>query len=547
MKQAYTNTIRNGGGKPLTIATGSKKTSARGKAKQQVPKCAYGAACNRKGCAFRHPDKGSAAYESYYEDPRSKICLPYLAGLCSYGNKCMNRHPGDEEAEEVKAKYKQKVCSYGDSCQTEGCLYFHPYEALESAVDEQQGHDHSWSYGELSSDVERLDLNGKAVGSAQDPTYDEWISLNCPPPPHLDVNELNNIWFHTSGLQRDPWDVYNLMYPKQVGGDSHVESLNAAQTWTPLTAAKSTGEFSALSKFWIPTSINSIQENADPKSFDEWKKNGCTYPSWFQSDIDPWYDDEGVRRSLEEVYKVLYGENAQSRFEEQEALRYKLETASDPTPAELAAMGDGKADALVSNSYHENNVNSQPSGGGWASIASKPAALQTKIDNSDNFVPTQQPQQRNKTVIMPKECWLPSTDNSSYFVSHTNPINRFAAVNEQHKSHLSSVVIPTSLESSTPNGKVTLIDVHFQSAKSVVKVLDQYLPPALEQHEEVWIIAGLGTHVEAGHQKRGGVLFNAVKKYLLDNQKEMNLDWRYGKDAPGAKYSNGSFVVGTRK
>ena len=50
----------------------------------------------------------------------------------------MNRHPGEEEAASVKAKYKQKLCSYGDSCVTEGCLYFHPYEATESAYNEQE-------------------------------------------------------------------------------------------------------------------------------------------------------------------------------------------------------------------------------------------------------------------------------------------------------------------------------------------------------------------------------------------------------------------------
>ena len=62
MKQAYTNTIRGGARNPLTIATGGRSN------KQQVPKCAYGAACTRKGCAYRHPDP-NAAYESYHEDP----------------------------------------------------------------------------------------------------------------------------------------------------------------------------------------------------------------------------------------------------------------------------------------------------------------------------------------------------------------------------------------------------------------------------------------------------------------------------------------------
>jgi hypothetical protein len=149
---------------------------------------------------------------------------------------------------------------------------------------------------------------------------------------------------------------------------------------------------------------------------------------------------------------------------------------------------------------------------------------------------------------MPKECWLPSTDNSNYFVSHPNPIERYQAINKLHESYLASVSIPISLEGSNPNGKVTLMDVHFQSTKSIVTVLDHFLPSALEQNSEVWIIAGLGTHIEAGHQKRGnlktgGVLFNAVKKYLIDNEGSIGIEWRIGKEAVGAKYANGSFVV----
>jgi len=130
----------------------------------------------------------------------------------------------------------------------------------------------------------------------------------------------------------------------------------------------------------------------------------------------------------------------------------------------------------------------------------------------------------------------------------SDPIARFTTINERHATHLANIVIPTTLEGSTPGGKVTLIDVHFQSAKSVVAVLNRFLPPALEESEEVWIIAGLGTHVEVGHQKRGnfktgGVLFNSVKNYLFDNEEEMGIEWRYGKDGVGAKHANGSFLV----
>ncbi|KAL3773516.1 hypothetical protein ACHAWO_000512 [Cyclotella atomus] len=529
MKQAYTNTIRNGGGKPLTIATGSKKASSRAKAKQQVPKCAYGSACTRKGCAFRHPPAGTS-YESYHEDPKSKICLPFLAGLCSYGNKCMNRHPGEEESAAVIAKYKQKVCSYGDSCQTEGCLYFHPYEAEIAAEEQAQAFTN-----DITAAVDKLDL----TGTTETPSYEDWLAQSCPAPLHLDVNQVNNIWFYTSGMQRDPWEVYNLMYPQ-------ADAIHnaAPQTWDPLANVSSVEELSAMSQTWNPGASN---VNSDPTSFEEWKQTGCHHPHWFQSDIDPWYDDEGVRRSLEEVYEVLYGENAQARWEEKEALRYKAETSADPTPAELLANGNQKQKDSVS--LNRTTTTTSQSSGGWAKIASKPAAPQANNSSTNsNVQPTYSKDHGRKTVIMPKECWLPSTDNSNYFHSHPDPIERYQAINKQHESYLASVTIPTSLEGSNPTGKVTLMDVHFQSTKSIITVLDQFLPSALDQNSEVWIIAGLGTHIEAGHQKRGnlktgGVLLNAVKKYLIDNEDDMGVEWKIGKEAIGAKYANGSFVV----
>ena len=64
MKQAYTNTIRGGSNRPLTIQTAQNF----GRNKQQIPKCSYGSACTRKDCAYRHPDV-SAGYECYEADP----------------------------------------------------------------------------------------------------------------------------------------------------------------------------------------------------------------------------------------------------------------------------------------------------------------------------------------------------------------------------------------------------------------------------------------------------------------------------------------------
>lgn len=556
MKQAYTNTIRGGSRNPLTIATGAGKKGGRGKAKQVVPKCAYGLACTRKGCAYRHPESG--AYESYHEDPRSKICKPFLAGLCTYGSRCMNRHPDDKEADAVKATYKQKSCSYGDECQTEGCLYFHPYEALERSVEEHVDP----TAGELCGAVGGLHLD------SQQPTYEEWLAMNCPAPPSVDETQLHSMWYYPgSEMQRDPWDVYCLMYPKQ----SNARDLHATTSMTNLSAVTQSWEPSAnlvaTSQSWRPLASAATndfpqqqQQNNDPKTFEEWKKTGCPYPSWFCSDHDPWYDDEGLRRSLKEVYEVLYGENAQTRFEEHEAQQTALDF---PTPAEVVAAPQSKEPTVT--------TTTSPASGGWASIAAKrpdPAVLQqnSTTNNSQSVVATTRPATNkktpHKTVVIPKEVWLPDTANADCFHLYPDPIQRFIAVNDHHKTYLASVSIPKCFDATSSNfssinsnrgGKngenVTLLDVHFQSAKTVYPVLYRFLPQALKDNDEVWIITGSGSHIEAGHQRRGdksgGVLFNAVKNFLLENEENMGMEYRVGKDTSGGKnaHSAGAFLV----
>lgn len=50
-----------------------------------------------------------------------------------------------------------------------------------------------------------------------------------------------------------------------------------------------------------------------------------------------------------------------------------------------------------------------------------------------------------------------------------------------------------------------------------------------------------------GHQRRegGGVLFNAVKRYLEDHEEEMEWEFRIGKDCSGGKnkISGGAILV----
>jgi hypothetical protein len=351
------------------------------------------------------------------------------------------------------------------------------------------------------------------------------------------------------------------MYPQ---GFTNTTLTATTQRWEPESNNAHT-----LPQSWEPINNGTqIQSNDDPKTFQEWKKKGQPYPHWFCSDLDPWYDDEGVRRSLEEVFEVLYGEHAQENYDRKlQAQRI----ANDPTPAELAAMLNAN-DPIRSHLP----VTKEPTSTkfGWASIAAKPPApfqkqSVTGISSNSSYVfsststaddRSASNEQKRGTVVIPKEVWLPTTANADCFHLYPNPIERFKAVNNHHKSYLASVAIPLSFDNYNINGintgsspnikdKVAVLDVHFQSAKTIAPVLNRFLAPALKKNDEVWIITGSGHHVAVGHQRRegGGVLFNAVKRYLEEHEDELALEFRIGKDTSGGKNKSSGGALLVRK
>lgn len=107
----------------------SQKTSA--KSKVEIA-CKYGSACNRKGCFYKHAKSPSKSMD--HLDPSVEICFAYLGGTCSFGSKCYNRHPSDEECENIIAKLGSKPCRFGRKCYTEGCLYNHDGFDVETKV-----------------------------------------------------------------------------------------------------------------------------------------------------------------------------------------------------------------------------------------------------------------------------------------------------------------------------------------------------------------------------------------------------------------------------
>ncbi|KAF4663376.1 hypothetical protein FOL47_005765, partial [Perkinsus chesapeaki] len=106
------------------------------------------------------------------------------------------------------------------------------------------------------------------------------------------------------------------------------------------------------------------------------------------------------------------------------------------------------------------------------------------------------------TVKIPDGVWRNHEDGTAAAAfSIQDPIERFKYVNADRP-------LPTGQD-----GDI-VIDLHFQSLKSVEQALDFALNFALWRHPclSVWVVTGVGTHVPEGHQRKGGVLFEAVKE-----------------------------------
>lgn len=101
------------------------------KGSSQIP-CQYGAGCTRPDCIYRHDTNttNSAGGGADGSGSNGNVCLPYLAGLCTFTNQgCRNYHPTNHaEIQRLKTKYKKIRCRHGDRCRTDGCLYLHPKE-----------------------------------------------------------------------------------------------------------------------------------------------------------------------------------------------------------------------------------------------------------------------------------------------------------------------------------------------------------------------------------------------------------------------------------
>ena len=145
--------------------------------------------------------------------------------------------------------------------------------------------------------------------------------------------------------------------------------------------------------------------------------------------------------------------------------------------------------------------------------------------------------QKEKTTKIPQELWTSSVNRDSSVFHIADPIERYNAVNN-----------PQNRAKQAAAGLPYVMDLHYQSVKTVPVVLASLLPQKLEesklqQERGVWIVTGSGHHVNIqSHQKRNGVLESAVLKWLQDE----GYEFFRGKDRNGhggAIYVTGIEIV----
>jgi pentatricopeptide repeat protein len=73
-----------------------------------------------------HKLLGSSSNSANGARKSEKLCLAYVAGSCTYGERCFKVHPTEGEVIHILEQYGTQLCRFGEGCRTKRCLYSHP-------------------------------------------------------------------------------------------------------------------------------------------------------------------------------------------------------------------------------------------------------------------------------------------------------------------------------------------------------------------------------------------------------------------------------------
>jgi len=136
----------------------------------------------------------------------------------------------------------------------------------------------------------------------------------------------------------------------------------------------------------------------------------------------------------------------------------------------------------------------------FASVASKGYSKASFSKSPPSAVSTPSPSNNSRTsptfAKIPMELWTVSPHRNSSMFNITDPIKRYHEVSLCHI-------------------RKDVLDLHFQSLKTLPVVLKAILPGKLRECGEVWIVTGNNNqHVSKGNKGGGGVLEKAVVTWL---------------------------------
>mmetsp|Transcript_4209 Transcript_4209/g.13082 ORF Transcript_4209/g.13082 Transcript_4209/m.13082 type:complete len:371 (-) Transcript_4209:890-2002(-) len=185
----------------------------------------------------------------------------------------------------------------------------------------------------------------------------------------------------------------------------------------------------------------------------------------------------------------------------------------DSDDDEGALRLDAAFPALVEDTTVPPPPETNNNGVSFAAVAAAPPVVRV-VDEQPP--PRHTERRRRRDVKMPQDLWVPVRDASVFAIR--DPLERYyRVVSKQYRAEV--------------------IDLHFQSSRTVGHVLDAVLEPTVNAHGHAWVVTGTGHHAPTdSHQKRNGVLFACVRDYLEDQ----GYDFALAKDARG--YA-GAFLV----
>jgi len=459
--------------------------------------CDYGAACNRKGCVYRHPAKG--------EVPKTEqVCMPYLAGFCQYGNRCRNLHPPDDECEAKRLHCSMTWCEWGAACRTQGCLFRHPTLHAGQAPMQTLPFDL-----QLCAPVPACAWRDDTAG---DGDWDVCVEIDAAPP-------------ETSSPE---------------AAAAREDHYRHTRMQTGHEACQPAGAHSMLDASAADTALG---YGADAVALGEAVSCGCPFAN------------AGVRAPLEArpvESSPTANELALASLKLCDAPAASLTAA--PTGHTQPAIGtQGTNHTKLKASAKEFIPGLEVAQAHYASCHA-PAASYAATAAAASSCPcaAARPATANtskpRAVTIPQELWLADVSRTQDAFAIADALERFAAVNEPYalrRQHAEGERVPLSvsapLERRTgqPPPSAGVLDMHFQSTKTASYVLDEVLPRALVEYVEVWVITGTGHHTDTrSHQKSvgGGVLHAAVEAYLVSH----NYRYHLGKDRRG---HSGAFLV----